>query len=99
MAKAEVTEQECEELARLARLSLTPDQVQRFSRQIGQIVGYLQQLASVDVTDVPEYAPVQPARAPLRPDVAGPTLTRAQVLEQAPVTRGDHVAVPKFKED
>ncbi len=96
---SDVTEQECEELAALARLSLTGPQAQAFSRQIGQIVGYIQQLASVDVTDVPEYAPQAPASAPLRDDVPGGRLSRDQVLAQAPVTRGEHVAVPKFKED
>ena len=99
MADADVTEQECEELAGLARLALTAQERHDFSRQIGQIVGYLQQLAAVDVDGVPEYLPAEPARAPLRSDVTGSSLSREQVLEQAALTRGDHVAVPKFKED
>ena len=96
---SDVTEQECEELAALARLSLTGSQAQAFSQQIGQIVGYIEQLAEVDVTDVPEYSPDAPGSTPLRVDEPGPRLTREQVLQQAPVTRGEHVAVPKFKED
>ncbi len=96
---SDVTEQECEELAALARLSLTGPQARAFAKQIGQIVGYIEQLAEVDVRDVPEYAPDAPVATPLRPDIPGSRLTRAQVLAQAPVTRGEHVAVPKFKED
>lgn len=96
---SDVTEQECQELADLARLSLTGPETQTFTPQIGRIVDYVEQLAAVDVTNVPEYSPDAPISTPLRADEPGARLTREQVLAQAPVTRGEYVAVPKFKED
>jgi aspartyl-tRNA(Asn)/glutamyl-tRNA(Gln) amidotransferase subunit C len=95
----DVGEEECEELAGLARLSVTPAQRRQFATQLGQIVSYLQQLADVDIDGVDEYVPPQLDHAPQRDDVPGPTLPREVILGQAAHARGKHVAVPKFKED
>lgn len=94
-----ISRQECHALASLSRLSLPDADAERFAPQIGAILEYLRQLAAVNVDGVPEYLAPEPHEAPLRPDVPGPSLSADTVAHQAPVVRGHHVVVPKFKED
>lgn len=94
-----ISRQECHVLASLARLSLPEADADRFAPQIGAILEYLRQLASVDVEGIPEYVAPEPHEAPLRPDEPGPSLSADAALRQAPAVRGHHVVVPKFKED
>lgn len=94
-----ISRQECHALASLSRLRLTEADAERFAPQIGAILEYLRQLATVDVTGVPEYVAPAPHEAPLRPDRPGPSLPVEVVVAGAPVRRGHHVVVPKFKED
>ncbi|MCB9748875.1 MAG: Asp-tRNA(Asn)/Glu-tRNA(Gln) amidotransferase subunit GatC [Myxococcales bacterium] len=86
-------------LARLARLSLSPDEVASFGAQLTDIVGYIEALQEVDITGVPEYLSVEQPGSALREDVATPPLPRELALAGAPATRDLQVRVPKFKED
>jgi aspartyl-tRNA(Asn)/glutamyl-tRNA(Gln) amidotransferase subunit C len=70
-------------LARLARLSLSPDEHVLFARQLSEIVDYARQVGDVDtsvlVTPVAAASP-----APLREDVVQPSLDRTDVTGPAP---------------
>jgi aspartyl-tRNA(Asn)/glutamyl-tRNA(Gln) amidotransferase subunit C len=56
-------------VAELARLELTDSELQTFTSQLGQIVGYVDQLQEVDITGVEPLALPFPADTPLREDV------------------------------
>lgn len=99
MAEPPITRSLCQELASLARLSMSDAQADRFAEQLGSIVEYLRQLRAVNVSDVLEWQPPVPACAPLRADEAGPMFPVDTVVQQAPAARGGQVLVPKFKED
>lgn len=96
---AVVSEQECHQLATLARLSLNDDQAERFSTQLGTILGYIEQLRAVNTEGTPEYLPPSRPGSALRDDTAQPGLSHDSALAGAPEVRDHHVAVPKFKED
>lgn len=70
-------------VARLARLALSPEEVDLFARQLGDILAYAQQIAAVDTSDVPPSTHISSA-APLREDRALPSLARDEVLAAAP---------------
>ena len=86
-------------LARLARLALSPEQLERFGLQLARILDYVALLQQVDVDDVPEYLPPEQPGSALRRDDIGPILTSEMALAAAPQKRGRLVVVPKFKED
>ncbi len=94
-----VDPQECQVLADLARLSLSPSEARDFGGQIGKILGSIEQLQSVDVAGVPEYLSARKPDSALRPDDAGIALEREVALANVPRREGALVAVPKFKED
>lgn len=49
---ADLTRDDVLKLARLARLELTEDEVSVFSRELAEILQYVEQLQDVDVTDL-----------------------------------------------
>jgi aspartyl-tRNA(Asn)/glutamyl-tRNA(Gln) amidotransferase subunit C len=85
-------------VAKLASLTLTDVEAERFGRELETIVAYVAQLGELDTTDVPPTAHVQPDRLPLRADVQLPCLSREDALSQAPAVEGDCFAVPTFVE-
>jgi aspartyl-tRNA(Asn)/glutamyl-tRNA(Gln) amidotransferase subunit C len=85
-------------VARLASLSLADSEVVRFAAELGRIVAYVEQLDALDTRDVPPTAHVQIERMGLRRDEEAPSLSRAEVLSQAPQVEGEGFAVPGFVE-
>jgi aspartyl-tRNA(Asn)/glutamyl-tRNA(Gln) amidotransferase subunit C len=70
-------------IAQLARLELTSDEVELFTRQLASILGYVEQIRELDTTGVPPTSHVM--NQPIdRPDDLRPTLTREEALENAP---------------
>ena len=73
-------------LARLARLELTPEEVDLFTRQLSEILAFARQVNAVDTSAVDDAGTVAFASDPgvLRDDIVVPSLDRADVLELAP---------------
>jgi aspartyl-tRNA(Asn)/glutamyl-tRNA(Gln) amidotransferase subunit C len=92
MAKVSVAT--VEHLARLARLSLTPEESVLFARQIEDILVYAESLQAIDTTAV---APMSHARtaAALREDTPTPSLDRKAALDPAPDAADGLFRVPR----
>ncbi len=94
-----ITAAEVRRIAGLANLDLAPDDVERFTRELGAILGYVKQLDEVDVTDVPPTAHIQLERLALRPDDPEPSLPREVALREAPRVAHEGFAVPAFVDE
>ena len=70
-------------IADLARLELTSDEVDLFTRQLGDILTYVEQIRALDTTGVAPTSHVL-NRPVDRDDVEGPTLSREDLLLNAP---------------
>ncbi|MBI4032288.1 Asp-tRNA(Asn)/Glu-tRNA(Gln) amidotransferase subunit GatC [Candidatus Berkelbacteria bacterium] len=83
------------QLAQLARLALTDEEVERYQRELGAILGYVEQLQEVDVTNIEPTSQVTGLMNVLRDDVAQPlTIDQAQLTKMAPEFRDGYVVVP-----
>ena len=82
-------------VANLARLALTATEEQKFSRQLGDILQYVDKLKQVDVTGVEPMAHASPVFNVWQDDVACPGLTVEQALSNAPEQRDHMIVVPK----
>ena len=70
-------------IAQLARLELTPDEVELFTRQLASILEYVEQIQGLDTTGVLPTAQV--LNRPIdRADEPAATLPRDQALANAP---------------
>lgn len=83
-------------IAELAKLDPEPAALERFGRQCGHILGYIEVLGEVDTRQVePLYSPLEQADA-LRADVADARDQRAAMLANAPETDGAFFIVPRI---
>lgn len=71
-------------IAHLARLDLTEDELQLFTRQLAGILAYAEQLQEVDTAGVPATSHPLSLTAPLRDDDPSPPLPREDALRAAP---------------
>jgi aspartyl-tRNA(Asn)/glutamyl-tRNA(Gln) amidotransferase subunit C len=85
---------EVEHIARLARLSLSEDELARYARQLSAILDYASQLAGLDIEDIPPTATVLPIHSVMREgDEVRMGLPRADALRNAPDTDGANFVV------
>jgi aspartyl-tRNA(Asn)/glutamyl-tRNA(Gln) amidotransferase subunit C len=85
-------------VAKLALLSLSEAEAQRFALELAAIVAYVAQLDELDTREVPPTAHVALDRMPLRADDPQPCLSHEDALAQAPSVDEGGFAVPAFVE-
>lgn len=79
-----LSRQEVEQIADLARLALTDEQISIYRQQLSAILTYAEHLNDLDLADVPPTTHAVPLHNVLRADVVEGSLTPAQVLHNAP---------------
>lgn len=78
-----LSKQDVQRIAELARLELTSDELELFTRQLGDILTYVEQIRALDTTGVEPTSQVL-NRPVDRDDTPGATLTRPELLGNAP---------------
>ena len=95
MASAEI---DVKYVAHLARLALTPEEQKQLGAQLGSILGYIEKLRELDVTNVEPTAHAVPMVNVTRPDEIRPSLSHDEALRNAPKQAGGLFVVPKIVE-
>jgi aspartyl-tRNA(Asn)/glutamyl-tRNA(Gln) amidotransferase subunit C len=95
MAAAEI---DVKYVAHLARISLSPDEEQKLSAQLGNILGYIEKLKEADVSGVDPTAHAFPLVNMTRPDEVRPSLPNEEALRNAPAKANGLFMVPKIVE-
>ena len=85
-------------VANLARLELTPDEAERFSSQLSDILGYVQKLESLDVDHIEPMAHASPVYDVMREDVSRPGSGAGAALSNAPDQAGEQFKVTRVVE-
>lgn len=83
-------------VAKLARIALTDDEVDRFGAQLGDLLDHVNALAELDTNAVPATAAVIESRNVERDDRVCPSLDREAVLAGAPQRQGAFFRVPRI---
>ncbi|HEV7955990.1 MAG: Asp-tRNA(Asn)/Glu-tRNA(Gln) amidotransferase GatCAB subunit [Microbacteriaceae bacterium] len=81
---SEITTEQVAHLAHLARISLTPEEIDKLSGELGTIVDAIAKVSEVAGADVPATSHPIPLVNVFRPDVPGQTLTAKEALSGAP---------------
>ena len=84
-----------EHIARLARLKLSPEEIEKLTPEMAVIIDYFEQLQLVDTDGVEPRDQFTTAENVFRDDKVRPSLTRKQALENAPESDGEFFHVPK----
>jgi aspartyl-tRNA(Asn)/glutamyl-tRNA(Gln) amidotransferase subunit C len=81
-------------VARLARLDLNEDEVERMSRELSKVLDHIEKISELDLNGVPPTTHVVEVENALRPDQPSPCLPREVVLASAPATADGGFLVP-----
>lgn len=90
---SEITREEVEHLAGLARIALTPDEIEKLTGELGHIVDSIAKVTEAVSADVPATSHPIPLSNVFRDDVVGETLTQEQALSGAPEHDGSRFTV------
>lgn len=90
---SEITTDLVAHLANLARIALTPDEIEKLAGELGAIVDSVAKVSEIATADVPATSHPIPLVNVFREDVPGATLTAAQALAGAPEHDGSRFTV------
>lgn len=71
-------------VARLARLELTEDEVERMAGELSNVLEHVERIRELDLVDVPPTSHAVDIAGVMRPDEPTPSLARDVVLAAAP---------------
>ena len=91
-----LTRDEVLHVADLARLSLAPEEIEVFTRQLNDILAYVSKLEELDTTGVEPLAHVIPVFNVFREDAAVKGLDRDTALSNAPAREEGAFVVPRI---
>jgi aspartyl-tRNA(Asn)/glutamyl-tRNA(Gln) amidotransferase subunit C len=81
-------------VAKLARLALTPEEIERTTAQLGDMLDHFADIERLDLAGVVPMTQPYPLRNVLRDDVVEPGLDRDEVLAAAPDAVDGRFRVP-----
>lgn len=87
---------EVERVARLARLDLSPDEVEQLARELTAVLGYVEILSEVDTDEVLPMAHAVERTNVFREDTPQASLPRESALLNAPANDGRYFIVPQI---
>lgn len=93
-----ITPEQVDYVAMLGRLTLEPEEKQKYMGQLDDILKYMDMLAEVPTDDVEPMAGPVELYTPLREDVVKPSLASAEALANAPAKSGTSFKVPRVIE-
>lgn len=94
-----ITRAEVAHLAKLARLTLTDEQLDHYAEQLSVIIESVARVSEVATQDVPATSHPVPLVNVTRPDVVQPGLTPDDALAMAPAREGDRFRVPRILDE
>jgi aspartyl-tRNA(Asn)/glutamyl-tRNA(Gln) amidotransferase subunit C len=86
-------------VARLARLSFTDEELDKFAHQLSDILAYADQVAALATDDVPPTSHALPLKNVFRPDEIVPSLPQEKALSTAPEVEQGRFKVPRIMEE
>jgi len=89
-----LTRQDVEKVSLLARLRLSPEELERMTEQMGQIVAYVESLSELDTDNVEPMAHALDVANVFAADELRPSLDRAAALANAPHHDREFYLVP-----
>lgn len=89
-----LTNADVEHIAHLARLQLTPAEVQQYRQELSDILDHFEALIQVDTSTVSPTASVLSLRTVMRDDTVGTSLPTEDALANAPDAEEGYFRVP-----
>ena len=92
----EITKQEVQKVAKLARLAMTEAETATYAQQLNQIVAYVQKLKTFPPEGADPASTLLEQTNVFRPDEPQPSLSQDQALGNAPDAEDHRFRVPRI---
>jgi aspartyl-tRNA(Asn)/glutamyl-tRNA(Gln) amidotransferase subunit C len=79
-----ISKEEGQRIARLARLSPSPDEIEKLTQELDSILEYFERLKELDTSGIEPTAHAVEMTWPFREDQVSPSLPVEEVLQNAP---------------
>ena len=86
------------EVAALARIDLSEEDIEEFGRQMQEIVGFVRKIGELDLEGIEPTSHAHPESNVFREDVAEPGLDRDTALANAPLQADGQFVAPRMVE-
>ncbi len=96
--KEMITKEQVEHVAKLARLELTEDEKELYTKQLSKILDYIDQLNEVNTDGVEPMTQPIPTVNVMREDIIKKQFERTEMLKNAPHEEYGFFRVPKIGE-
>jgi len=90
-----ITKDVVQNVAHLSRIDLTPEELEKLSKQLQAIVDFIDTLRKVDVENVAPTSHILPVNNIFREDIPCQSLPVDKALSNAPLREGNFFGVPK----
>jgi aspartyl-tRNA(Asn)/glutamyl-tRNA(Gln) amidotransferase subunit C len=91
-----ISKKDVEHVALLARLELSDEEKEIFTKQLSQILEHAAKIQKLDTAKIPPTAHIAPLNNVLRDDKQGKCLTSEEALSNAPKREDGGFVVPKI---
>lgn len=88
-----LTDDEVRHIAQLAKVGITPEDVERFRQQLSVILEHFEELRQVDTEGVPPTMHAVPVSNVMRADEPVPSFPTEDILANAPMREDDSIRV------
>ena len=105
-----ISKKQVEHIAKLARMELTEEEKEKFTKELSSILGYVEKLGKADTSKAKIIAQITGLENVMSEDEFTPTSRRGRqktenrkqkvkkLLKEAPSKKGDYIKVPKILE-
>jgi len=90
-----ISKQDVEKIAQLAKLNFSEKEKAALTKQLGEILNYVDKLNELNLDDVPATSQVLESKNVFREDKVEPGLSQDEALQNAPDRHGGFFSVPK----
>jgi len=90
-----ITKKEIKKISSLAKINISDNELDNYSKQVSKILEYMSLLNEVDTSKVEEFSGQLFNQQSLREDEIEPSLDRDIILDLAPESEGVYFKVPK----
>ncbi len=91
-----ISKEDVKHVAKLARLELTEEETEKYSKQLGDILKYVEQMNEVDTTGIEPMPHAIPVYNVMREDVVKYEHTKEEMMSNAPFEEDGFFRVPKI---
>ncbi len=93
-----INENEIKKVAKLARLDLSADEREEFSRQLNDIIEYVEKINELDTSGVKPADHIVELSNVFRADIVQKSIDTAEIEKMAPSFMEGHIVVPRIIE-